>query len=160
MKTHRPSLLPALGLCLLCASAAGVHAQQAELAMQATEAVPFMNGGVSVEEATLMRKSAKDYNLRMEFSERKDNEFVAAVDVSVIDLQGRTVLSLTDAGPIVNVKLPDGRYRVAATFHGQTETQRVTLHGNAAQDLYFHWKGQAKLDPYDGKPMGGREIPG
>lgn len=56
----------------------------------------------------------------------------------------RRVFVLRNAGPIVNVELPDGRYRVAATFHGKTEAQVVTLRGRSAEELYFHRAGAAK----------------
>ena len=160
MKLQRLTRHAALGLALLYAGAPLVHAQEEPVVIEAARLTPFMSGGDGVSEEAAMRKAGKDFNLRIQFSERRSNEFVADAGLNITDLRGNPVFVLTDAGPIVNVNLPDGRYRVAATFHGNTETQLVTLRGRAAQDLYFHWKGDVKLDPYDGKPLGGNEIPG
>ena len=160
MKLQRLAGQAALGLALLCAGAPLVQAQDKPVAVQTTGSIQFMNGGVDKAEETFMRKAAKDFNLRVEFSERKDNEFVADASLNITDLGGKPVFVLRNAGPIVNVKLPDGEYRVAASFHGRTETRVVTLRGSAGEDLYFHWQGKVKHDPYDGKPMGGKEIPG
>jgi len=151
----------ALGLALLCSAASPVRAEdERALVVETVRPTMFMNGGVDRSDEAYMRKAGKDFNLRVEFSERKDNEFVADAELTITDLRGNPVFVLPKAGPIVNINLPDGRYRVAASFHGKTETQLVTLRGKAGQDLYFHWKGSVKLDPYDGKPMGGMEIPG
>ncbi|WP_158100918.1 hypothetical protein [Variovorax sp. JS1663] len=58
-------------------------------------------------------------------------------------MQGRPVLELLDVDPMVNVNLPDGRYRVMASLHGQTETRLVKVRGRAGENLPFHWKGQS-----------------
>ncbi len=160
MKLQRIAAQAALGLALLYAAAPLVHAQEELVVVETVRPTLFMNGGIGKPEAAYMRKAGKDFNLRIEFSERKDNEFVADADLTITDLRGNPVFALPNAGPIVNVNLPDGRYRVAASFHGKSETQLVTLRANAGQHLYFHWKGNVKLDPYDGKPIGGKAVPG
>jgi hypothetical protein len=150
----------ALGVALLYSAAPLVHAQEERIVVETVRPTLFMNGGIGQDDEAYMRKAGKDFKLRVEFSERKDNEFVDDVDLTITDLRGNPVFVLPKAGPIVNINLRDGRYRVAATFGGKTETQLVTLRGRAGQDLYFHWKGTVAIDPYDGKPMGGKEIPG
>ena len=160
MKLQRIAAQTALGLALLYATAPLVHAQEELVVVETLGSTPFMNGGVGKSDEAYMRQAGKDFNLHIEFSERKDNEFVADADLTITDLRGNPVFVLANAGPIVNVSLPDGRYRVAASFHGKTETQLVTLRAKAGQDLYFHWKGDVKLDAYDGKPIGGNAVPG
>jgi len=138
----------ALALALLCAAAPLVHAQEEEVAVEARPPIQVMTGGVGQSDEAAMRKAAKDFNLRLQFSERKDNEFVADADLRITDMQGRPVFVLLDTDPMVNLNLPDGRYRVAASLHGQTETRLVDLRGKSGENLYFHWKGQAKDDSY------------
>jgi hypothetical protein len=96
----------------------------------------------------------------MTFSERKDNEFAADVNVLVTDKQGKRYLQLDRGGPMTYAMLPPGTYRITARFHGQPETREVTLDGKNGRDVYFHWKGSAKSDPFDGKPLGGEQRPG
>lgn len=134
---------PALALALLYAAAPLVHAQDEEVVVEARPAIQFMSGGIGQSDEAAMRKAAKDFNLRLEFSERKDNEFVANADLRITDMQGRPVFVLLDADPMVNVNLPDGRYRVMTSLHGQTESRLVNVRGTAGENLYFHWKGKS-----------------
>ena len=107
-----------------------------------------------------MHKQASQWPLRMVFSERRDKEFLADVALRITDGHGKTDLQLDQAGPMTFAKLPQGQYRVAARYQGKTETQNVVLDGKSGRDLYFHWKGQAAVDPFDGKAMGGTAVPG
>jgi len=148
MKVSTVAAQVALGLALLYLAAPLVRAQQHEtIAIETLGTTPFMSGGVGQDQRDLMRKAAKDFNLRFEFSERQDNEFIVGTELLITTLQGNPVFVLDHAGPIVNVNLPDGQYRVVASYDGQNETRRVTVRGKTAQDLYFHWKGNPKQQP-------------
>lgn len=110
-------------------------------------ATTYLNGGIGREEEAAMRRMAGDYPLRMTFSERKDGEFLAGVPVVIVDGHGKQVFELSKAGPMLFVKLPNGKYKVSARFKGLTESQEVTLarkDGKNGKDLYFHWKGKQK----------------
>jgi hypothetical protein len=137
----------ALAFALLCAGAPLVHAQQVMVEAGEKFAVPFMSGGIGQAEAAAMRKAGRDFDLRVEFSERQDNDFVADADLQVTDMSGAAVFTLADAGPIVNVELPAGQYRVASSWHGQTESRLVQLDGKSGQDLFFHWQGGPQGTP-------------
>ena len=160
MKLQKIAKQAALGLALLYAAAPLVHAQEERVAVETMRPIQFMNGGIGQSDEALTRKAGKAFKLRVEFSERKDNEFVADADLRITDMQGHPVLVLHSAGPIVNVNLPDGKYRVAASFHGQTQTRLVTLRGKAGEDLYFHWTGAAKGDPHAATAIGGNTMHG
>ena len=134
----------ALGLALLPAGAPLLHAQEVQIAADTTRSIQFMNGGIGQSERVAMRKAGGAFKLRVEFSERADNEFIADADLRITDMRGRPVLTLADAGPIVTVNVPNGSYRVDATFHGQTETRVITLRGRDSANLYFHWTGVPK----------------
>lgn len=136
------------------------HAQDELVLLENARTTTFMNGGVGTEDEGYMRKIAKDWPLRMIFSERKDNEFVADVQLMVTDARGAPVLALPSAGPMTYAKLPAGKYRITARFQGKNEARDVTLDGKEGKDVYFHWKGKPKIDPWDGKPIGGKQVPG
>lgn len=107
-------------------------------------ATTYLNGGIGKEEVGVMRRIAKEFPLRLTFSERKDGEFIADVPVVISDAKGNPVFELPKAGPMLYVMLPNGKYKVSARFKGLTESQEVTLSGKAGKDLYFHWKGAPK----------------
>lgn len=145
---------------LLAAAALPARAQDELVLLEHARSTTYINGGVSKEEEAHMRRIAKDWPLRMIFSERKDNEFVADVNLVVTDHRGAPVLTLADTGPMTYAMLPAGKYRITATFHGIAEARDVTLDGKQGKDVYFHWKGKPKFDPWDGKPIGGTQVPG
>lgn len=160
---RRASVGALAAVLLVAAAAPAARAQDKSnelILLETARVVTYINGGVSKEEESYMRRIARDWPLRMIFSERKDNEFVADVNLSIVDARGAPVLLLNDAGPMTYVMLPPGKYRISATFHGITESRDVTLDGKQGQDVYFHWKGKPAIDPWDGKPMGGRQVPG
>lgn len=146
MQAHKTTGLAALAVALLYATTPLVHAQEVAGEPAAGIATPYASGGIGKDEAAAMRKAGKDFDLRVEFSGRKDNEFVADANLVVTDLSGASVFALADAGPIVNVELPAGRYRVSASWHGRTETRLVSLDGKGGadgKDLFFHWQAQS-----------------
>ena len=145
---------------LASAAVLPAHAQDNLVLLETTRTATFVNGGIGKEDEAYMHKISKDWPLRMTFSERKDNEFVADVDLLVTDQRGAPVLVLPDAGPMTYAMLPTGTYRVTARFHGMTEAHDVTIAGKGGADVNFHWKGKPQIDPWDGKPMGGKYAPG
>ncbi|MCL4471632.1 MAG: hypothetical protein M1547_11070 [Gammaproteobacteria bacterium] len=100
----------------------------------------YLNGGIGKNEADAMRRIAKEFPLRLTFSERRDGEFIADVPVVISDAKGNPVFELPKAGPMLYVMLPNGKYKVSARYKGFTESQEVTLSGKEGKDLYFHWK--------------------
>ncbi len=159
INTTRRALLGSLPAAALLAASAPACAREEQIAAQPQQAT-YVNGGVGREDEQHMRRIARDWPLRMLFSERKDNEFVADVSLLITDTSGKPYLRLGSAGPMTYAKLPAGEYRVTARFRGQPETQRVALDGKSGRDVYFHWAGAAKKDPYDGHPLGGKQSPG
>lgn len=145
--THvsRRALLGSLSAAaLLVATSLPVHAQDELIVVEPVLTTMYLNGGVGESSEQYMHKIAKDWPLRMIFSEHKDNEFVADVKLLVTDTRGVPYLQLGDAGPITYAMLPAGKYRITAQFRGKSETREVTLEGKTGRDVYFHWKGDAK----------------
>jgi len=134
----------ALGLGVLWLSAPLAQAQNEIVIVEAMQPHLFMNGGIGKEEQNVLQRAAKDFNLRIDFSEYKDNEFITDVRLVITDTRGNAVFALPSAGPLTNVLLPAGKYFVSAAYKGKTETQSVVLSGKEPKDLAFHWAGAAK----------------
>lgn len=142
MNPTRRALLGTLSAAALMAVATiPAHAQDELIIVEPARTTMYLNGGIGQNEEQYMHQIAKDWPLRMIFSERKDNEFVADVSLSITDLKGSPYLALSDAGPMTYAMLPPGQYRITARFKGQYETHEVTLDGKTSRDVYFHWKG-------------------
>lgn len=142
----RRALLGTLAATALALGAAVplAHAQDELVVVEPMRVTTYLNGGIGADEEQMMRKAAKDWPLRMIFSARKDNEFVADVRLLVTNAKGAPVLMLHGAGPMTYAMLPAGKYRISASHKGQTETREVTLDGKTGRDVYFHWTGKAK----------------
>ena len=159
--TTRLALLGTLSAAALMAAATSpAHAQDELIVVEQARATTYLNGGIGKDDEDYMHKIAKDWSLRMIFSERKDNEFVTDVNLLVTDTRSTPYLQLNSGGPMTYAMLPAGKYRITARSKGQSETREVTLDGKNGRDVYFHWKGPVKKDPYDGKPISGKPVSG
>ena len=101
--------------------------------------ISYMSGGVGKPEAAAMREEARHYPLSMVFSAAKDNEFLANVQVTIKDHAGKEMLSAVSDGPIMLVKLPAGKYTVAAESNGKTLHRTVQVPARGDRQLSFHW---------------------
>lgn len=101
--------------------------------------ITYMSGGVGKPEAKAMEEEARHYPLSMVFSAAKNNEFLAAVQVTIKNRTGKEVLSTVSDGPILLVKLPAGKYTVAAEAHGKTLHRTVQVSAKGDRQLSFHW---------------------
>jgi hypothetical protein len=138
-RTQLSALL--LGAGVLATLPLAANAQDSNV-VETITATTYLNGGVGKDEEAALHRVAKEFPLRMTFSEHKDGEFLADVPVVIADARGNPVFELPKAGPMLYVMLPNGRYKVSAQFKGLTESQEVTLAGKDGKDLYFHWKGK------------------
>ncbi|HXZ54742.1 MAG TPA: carboxypeptidase regulatory-like domain-containing protein [Burkholderiales bacterium] len=101
--------------------------------------VTYMSGGVGKPEAKAMEEEARHYPLSMVFSAAKDHEFLAAVQVTIKNRAGKEVLSTVSDGPILLVKLPAGKYTIAAEAHGKTLHRTVQVPATGERQVSFHW---------------------
>jgi len=100
----------------------------------------YMSGGIGKDEQALMKKYAKDFNLQLVFSEFRDGDFVAGEEISIKDARGAIVFALASAGPLVNLRLPAGRYTVSASYKRAFETHDVTLDPRGTKTVIFRWR--------------------
>lgn len=99
----------------------------------------YINGGVGREQAREMRHEAGRYDLRMTFSEGRHNAYASGVKLDIANARGKRVLALKDAGPLTDVQLPPGRYRVQARFGDMTRVQHVQVAHGKPVDLFVHF---------------------
>jgi hypothetical protein len=112
----------------------------AAAASAAPAATPhYVNGGIGHEQAREIQHQAGRYDLRMTFSEGRHNAYASGVKLDIANAHGRRVLALRDAGPLTDVQLPPGRYRVKARFGDMTRVQHVQLAHGKPVDLFVHF---------------------
>jgi len=102
-------------------------------------AATYINGGIGEDEAMAMRQQAREYPLRIVLAEGPRNEFTANVPVEIADAHGNRVLAVPDAGPLLYVMVPDGRYTITAEVDGVVKSQQVTVSRGQGRQVVFHW---------------------
>lgn len=129
------------GAALLLALALPAAAQVADVAaanraQTTAEGVAILSGGVGDDAEAQMKQAAKDYNVRLVFSNRR-GEYLADVPFTVTDARRQTVASGTSDGPLLYLRLPPGRYEVSAQLGGTPVKKRIqaTARGRTATDL-------------------------
>jgi hypothetical protein len=100
--------------------------------------ITYLSGGIGEDEARAIGQ-AQGYNLHMTFAIGPENKYVPDVDVTVQNASGQTLLTLSDAGPLVYVQLPPGKYSVVATRNGEERRDTADVGSGAARKLVFHW---------------------
>ncbi len=90
--------------------------------------------GIGLEE----REAAETvpHTLRLEFAQA-DGHYLGGVEASLSDAGGNEILAVRCPGPWVLLDLPDGSYRVSASFEGKTVTRKVTIRGGKRQKQVF-----------------------
>ncbi len=99
----------------------------------------WQSGGFGASEVAAMNRQDGPYNLRLAFSEGKHNDYVTGLKLRIVDATGKPVFKLSGAGPLTDVALAPGAYKVVADYHGVARTDRVTLKKGEPLDVYLHW---------------------
>jgi hypothetical protein len=113
----------------------GVQVQRQE-----QNGITYLSGGIGEDEAKAIQQTT-GYNLHMTFSVGVDNKYIPDVDVVIQKAPGQTVLTLSQAGPLVYVQLPPGKYTVVATRNGEARHDTTDVGSGTARNLVFHWNG-------------------
>ena len=95
----------------------------------------YLNGGGGQEERAAMAARQNEFPFKVVMSGAR-GEYVVADKLSVFTAQGE-LLVISDAGPIVMIKLRPGQYTLEATWKGKTERRSVNL---AASAQTLEWR--------------------
>ena len=137
------ALLITLALPWTLAAAADLNApidmQAVQLQQQEQNGVRYLQGGIGQDEANALRKT-QGYDLHVELSTGPEGKFQSGATVDIQNAQGQPVLSLTDAGPLLYVQLPPGKYKVTGNAQGETVQQMVTVDGKTPTTVNLNWR--------------------
>lgn len=135
MRTIVATWLAALGI----GGGLSAHAACCMWEAPAASQVAFLDGGIGEEERAAMLATRERYNLQMIFANKGSGEYRADVDVEIRDAQGTLRFQVRQAGPLVYVQLPPGKYNVAAGVKDLRPTRSVVLCGTVRRELLFYW---------------------
>ncbi|NMF89295.1 carboxypeptidase regulatory-like domain-containing protein [Aromatoleum petrolei] len=136
---NRGSIIAAALLALAATlPATAALAQDSALQQGEFEGVPYLTGGVSLDEREQLFFTAADYNLKLVFAE-KGGSYLSDTEVVVTRRDGRKVLELIAQGPFVFARLPAGDYRVAVTNAGKQQLRDAKLPAKGQREFAFYW---------------------
>ena len=108
-----------------------------QIQRQEQNGIAYLSGGIGEDEAKAIQQTT-GYNLRMTFSIGAEGKYIPDVDLIIQNAQG-PVLTLSQAGPLVYVQLPPGKYTVVATRNGETKRDTADVASAGAKNLVFNW---------------------
>jgi hypothetical protein len=100
--------------------------------------VIYASGGVGLDEQMEMNAMEKNYNVKMVFAEAP-RDYVSGVRVKIEDHRGKVLMETTSSGPWFFAKLPQGEYRLIASFHHHQEMKSLNV-ANGHETVEFFWK--------------------
>ncbi|MGE8386850.1 MAG: carboxypeptidase regulatory-like domain-containing protein [Pseudomonas sp.] len=137
------TLLLALAFPWTLAAAADLNApidmQAVQLQPQEQNGIRYVQGGIGQDEANALRKTT-GYDLHVELSTGPEGKFQSGATVDIQNAQGKSLLSVQDAGPLLYVQLPPGQYKVIGQADGTTVQQQVTVSGKAPATVNHNWR--------------------
>lgn len=126
-----------LALAAICAALP----LQVSAQTQIVTPVPYVSGGVGVDEREALQQEAKQegYNLKV-VATATDGAYLAGITVRIADAQGVEVLQAAMDGPWLYVKLPAGRYTLSADDGRQTHKRAVDVPAQGTRETVFRWE--------------------
>lgn len=101
--------------------------------------IKYVTGGIGDEEASAMRNMAKNFSLNLVFSEGSGGK-ITGVDVVIYNTEGNAVFRIKNSSPLLYIALPEGKYRVVASYEGQKQGFVFELDGKTNKKLILNWK--------------------
>lgn len=103
------------------------------------QGIPYMSGGIGVDERKAFADMGKDYSLKLMFA-LTGRHYLADVIVAITDVGGKKVLAAVADGPWFFADLPPGKYTVTATMMGKAQQHGVNIgKGKKQTTLRFYW---------------------
>ena len=135
---HRRATIGATLLLVVCAALALPAAAQNDGVTRAPSGVTYVTGGIGTDAVDRLKSMEKDFNLNLVFA-RTTGEYLSDVKVSIADAAGHAVLDVVSQGPWVMAKLPEGSYRIDATFGSKVQSRTVAVGGSKLVTVDLRW---------------------
>lgn len=100
--------------------------------------IRYASGGVGESEREELRAISNQFNLRVMSAMQGGGEYLADVQVNILDSHGATILSANSKGPFFLAQLPSGSYTVEVAANGKTQKQSTQV-GNGQAQVNFYW---------------------
>jgi hypothetical protein len=117
--------------CILCLAGPAVALQP----RVTPQGIPYLSGGIGLDERAEMDAAASQYNLRLEFA-RADRAYLGDVRLA---FRGPVSGELPAEGPVLLLRLPAGTYAFTAVSGGVARTQTIAVGASGLRRAAFIW---------------------
>ena len=131
-------LLSFFPVVLQAANEVPIDMSAVQLEPKEQSGITYLSGGIGEDESQAIQQ-VKGYNLHITFSIGPDNKYLGGVDVVIQTEKGRSLLSVSQVGPILYVKLPADKYLIIASQNGHEKRGTVVLEGTSTGTVSLHW---------------------
>ncbi len=107
--------------------------------------VALVSGGIGVDSQQRLKALEPQFNLKLVFTLVEGN-YVSDVAVTVRNAAGKVLVEHVADGPFLLVKLPAGRYDVAAVYGGTRKQLQVNVREGRLQTEYVRWPSNPATD--------------
>jgi hypothetical protein len=101
--------------------------------------IPYISGGVGLEERNLMTAMAHGYDLKLSFATSPSGKYLSNVGVEIRTTTGEKVFQAVSEGPWMFTRLPAGTYRVSATAEDITIEREIHVTGSGLTQANLFW---------------------
>nr|WP_315594655.1 hypothetical protein [uncultured Cupriavidus sp.] len=132
MSAAYQNLLNALLMLSLAAISAASHAQPAVKRDDTTpaaqsETIPYVSGGVGVDDVARMRELAPLFNVRLRFQDKATGASLSDVKVIILNENKVRLLRVITEGPLLYFKVRPGRYYLAAVYADEVHESTLVI---------------------------------
>lgn len=121
------------------------------------QGVPYVTGGISLDELSTLRARRKDFSLWI-VTAAKSGAHLADVRIVIQDSQGETAFNRRLDGPWLFIDLPLGSYEIEATFRGETQQRKSTIHAGDRHQVIFRFDTGDQISPDNPSPGNATRI--
>ena len=108
--------------------------------IQENQGVRYASGGIGESERDELSALSSQFNLHLLFAMQGSGNYLADVQVNIMDESGKTVLNAESQGPWFFAQLSPGAYRVVVSVLNQTQEQTVRVSSARQSHLDFYWR--------------------
>lgn len=109
------------------------------LRIQSDQGIRYVSGGIGLSERDELRALSGQFNLQLMFAMQGSGDYLADIQVRILDSRGAAILNATSQGPYFLAQLPTGNYTVEVSVLGQTQRQQARV-GTRQYQLNFYWR--------------------
>lgn len=109
------------------------------LRIQTDQGIRYVSGGIGLSERDELRALSGQFNLQLMFAMQGSGDYLADIQVRILDSHGAAILNATSQGPYFLTQLPTGNYTVEVSALGQTQRQQARV-GTRQYQLNFYWR--------------------